>query len=372
MKLRTLTVSELNGYIKAIFNAEELLNDLWVKGEISNLREYQAGSQIYFTLKDQNSQISCVIFNNFLKIPFKIKDNQQVVLKGKLAVYEKKGTYSIQVNYLEPLGKGSLAVAFEQLKQKLAEEGLFDADKKKKISDKPSRIAILASPDGAALTDVIATIRARDKAMDITIFPTIVQGKDCASSVQKNIDLANTINKYDLIIITRGGGSLEELWGFNEEKTVRAIAASRLPIISAVGHEIDFTLADLVADLRAATPTAAAIQITQKNQEFKTNLQYYKSTLINKYSQYLLNKKEKLPYYQMLLNEKTKAIISQNQTKILKLKNQLHLANPLLALDAGFALITKNGYPIKSYSQLTTTNMIEIIFKDGTKKAQII
>lgn len=253
-----LTVNALTKYIKRKFDADPHLQDVMVKGEISNFKQHSSG-HMYFTLKDEKARILAVMFSSSNRsMKFLPENGMKVLLRGDLSVYEPSGQYQIYVKEMQPDGVGDLYLAFEQLKEKLAKEGLFAPEYKKVIPKFPKNIGVVTSPTGAAIRDVITTLKRRYPVADILIFPAIVQGAQAAPSIVKAINIANEQNAVDVLIIGRGGGSIEELWAFNEEAVARAIFHSRIPIISAVGHETDITIADFVADLRAPTPTGAA------------------------------------------------------------------------------------------------------------------
>lgn len=271
-------VSEVTRIIKSILESSPISN-LWIEGEVSNFASHPSG-HLYFTLKDQNSQISCVIFKSAAeKIKFIPEDGISIILYGKLTVYEPRGNYQIIGTRVEPLGLGALQLAFEQLKHKLAEEGLFDPMHKKPIPLVPRRIGIITSPSGAAIRDMLSIIGKRFYNMSILIHPVMVQGETAPKEIADAIKTMNEIGNLDVIIVGRGGGSIEDLWAFNEEIVARSIYESQIPIISAVGHEIDFTIADFVADLRAPTPSAAAEMVVAKKTELLNTLYNYNSRM---------------------------------------------------------------------------------------------
>ena len=250
------SVSDITGDVKSIL--ESAFDSIWVEGEISNLRI--AGSQhSYFVLKDDRSQIRCVLFKGYRAgLQFQPEDGDQVILFGRVTVYESRGEYQLIVENIEPRGLGALQKSFEQLKIRLSEEGLFNEGKKKKIPEFPWRVGVVTSPTGAAIRDILNVIQRRNPKVSVLVYPVKVQGEGAAAQISEAIQHMNGINDVDVLIIGRGGGSIEDLWAFNEEIVARAISKSTLPVVSAVGHEIDFTIADFVADLRAPTPSAAA------------------------------------------------------------------------------------------------------------------
>ncbi|WP_456278337.1 exodeoxyribonuclease VII large subunit [Bacillus sp. AK128] len=257
-EIRYLTVTALTKYIKKKFDVDPHMQTVLLKGEISNFKQHSRG-HMYFTIKDENARIQAVMFstnNRFIK--FKPEDGMKVLIKGEISVYEPNGNYQLYVTEMEPDGIGSLFLAYEELKKRLELEGLFSPAHKKAIPKYPNRIGVITSPTGAAIRDIIITIKRRYPIGEIIILPTLVQGEHAAPSIVKSIQKANKFGDLDVLIVGRGGGSIEELWAFNEESVARAIFESAIPIISAVGHETDFTIADFVADLRAPTPTGAA------------------------------------------------------------------------------------------------------------------
>lgn len=255
---RYLTVNALTKYIKRKFDADPHLQDVMVKGEISNFKQHSSG-HMYFTIKDEKARIQAVMFSTYNRTMKFIPENgMKVLIRGDLTVYEPSGQYQIYVKEMLTDGVGDLYIAYEQLKEKLTKEGLFSSEHKKSIPRYPKTIGIVTSPTGAAIRDILTTIKRRYPIVNLLVFPAVVQGTQAASSIVNAINIANDENVADVLIIGRGGGSIEELWAFNEESVARAIFHSQIPIISAVGHETDFTIADFIADLRAPTPTGAA------------------------------------------------------------------------------------------------------------------
>ncbi|WP_059171079.1 exodeoxyribonuclease VII large subunit [Bacillus sp. FJAT-27445] len=255
---RYVTVTALTKYIKRKFDADPHLQDIFIKGEISNLKQHSSG-HIYLTLKDERSRILAVMFaGNARSMKFVPENGMKVVVRGELSVYEASGQYQVYIKEMKPDGIGELFLAYEQLKRKLEAEGLFNRDRKKPLPPFPKTIGIITSPTGAAIRDIITTIKRRYPIGKLIVYPALVQGDNAGKSIAESIRRANQAGDIDVLIVGRGGGSIEELWAFNEEQVARAIFASTIPIISAVGHETDFTIADYVADLRAPTPTAAA------------------------------------------------------------------------------------------------------------------
>jgi exodeoxyribonuclease VII large subunit len=274
---RVWTVSELTGKIRDLLARN--FTDITVQGEISNCRPAQSG-HIYFTLKDDRAQVRCVFFKQQQRgVKFRPEDGLQVAVRGSISVYEQRGEYQIYVEKIEPIGLGALQLAFEQLKKRLEAEGLFDPARKKPLPLLPSRIGIITSPRGAAVRDVVRILTRRFPNVHLTVYPVRVQGEEAAGEVVKALKFFNAKKMVDVLILARGGGSLEDLWAFNEEVVARAIAASEIPVISGVGHETDFTIADFVADVRASTPSAAAELVVQTRREFDKHIAELGETL---------------------------------------------------------------------------------------------
>src|ERR1700675_5031594 len=274
---RALTVSELTARIRALFARN--FTDIWVTGEISNCHEAQSG-HIYCTLKDERAQLKCVCFKNQLRtMKFRPEDGLRVTVRGSISVYESRGEYQIYVEHIEPVGLGALQLAFEQLKKRLEAEGLFAAESKKPLPLLPSRIGLITSPSGAAVRDVVRILRRRFRDVHLTVYPVRVQGDGASKEIVRAVQFFNRRLMVDVLILARGGGSLEDLWAFNEEEVARAIFASEIPVISGVGHETDFTIADFVADVRASTPSAAAELVVPTRREFDKHIADLRETL---------------------------------------------------------------------------------------------
>lgn len=340
------TITEINQYIKTILDNDSLLNCVYIKGEISNFKNHSRG-HLYFTLKDDETRISAVMFyNNALKLNFKPEDGMNVLIKGRISSYPAQGSYQIYVETMDLDGVGNLYVEFEKLKEKLLKEGLFSQEHKKILPKYPKKIGIVTAPTGAAVRDIISTIKRRFPICETILFPSLVQGKDAAPDLVRQIKKADEYN-LDLLIVGRGGGSIEDLWAFNEEIVARAIYEAKTPIISAVGHEPDFTIADFVADLRAPTPTGAAEMAVPTMLEIKT--------LIN---QYILR-----------ANKNIKNIVNRKFILYKNLENRRILKNPLMLyelkeqrLDKLMDLLNRNIIKIldlKKYSLNINFNKIK-------------
>ena len=324
-----ITVSQLNRYLKYKIENDDNLNLVYLKGEISNFKAHTRG-HFYFTLKDENSRINAIMFqSNASKVKFNINDGMKVLVTGRIGVYEASGAYQIYVDEMLEDGFGSLYLAFEQLKEKLEKEGLFKAEHKKKIPKIPNRIGIVTAPTGAAIKDILSTIKRRWPMCETILFPSLVQGEYAKDNIVKNIKLAENYD-LDVLIVGRGGGSIEDLWPFNEEIVARAIYNCSIPVISAVGHEIDFTISDFVADMRAPTPTGAAEMAVPNQEDVKSYLNQVTTRLNTSISTIFTNKREKLNSImssQIFKNPYRMYEIKEQQFDTLyeKLKNQILL-----------------------------------------------
>lgn len=289
-----LSVKDLNRYIRMKMEGDSRLSDVWIRGEISNFTHHSSG-HMYFTLKDDGSRIRAIMFAaHNRRLPFIPKEGTRVIARGNVSVYERDGQYQFYAVQMQPDGIGSLYLAYEQLKQKLEEEGLFAAERKRPLPLFPRTVGVITSPTGAAVRDIIITIRRRYSQARVVLYPVLVQGKSAAPSIVKGIRAMNAMKEADVLIVGRGGGSLEELWAFNEEMVARAVYESEIPVISAVGHETDFTIVDFVSDLRAATPTAAAELAVPNAFEVKARLHQLERQLQQGLQQRLTRSRERL------------------------------------------------------------------------------
>ena len=352
MNTKYYTISALNKAIKNMFDSKIELQNIHLKGEISNFKHHTRG-HLYFTLKDENSSLSAIMFQgNAKNISFEPEDGMKVLVSGRISVYESSGTYQIYVNEMIPDGLGNLYLEFEKLKKKLESEGLFKKEYKKTIPRFPSKIGIITAPTGAAIRDILSTIKRRFPSIETILFPSLVQGADAKDDIVRNIRLANMYD-LDVIILGRGGGSIEDLWAFNEEIVARAIFESKIPIISGVGHEIDFTISDFVADLRAPTPTGAAEMAVPNKEDVKEMLKQVKIRLIKGMDNKITNSKDKLNnlknsyvlknpnslyekleqnfdhLYERLINT-IKTIITHNKEKLNAINSSFVFKNPRL------------------------------------------
>lgn len=391
-----MTVCELNNYIKDVIDNDMMLNNVYIKGEISNFKNHYSG-HMYFTLKDEKSLIKCVMFKSYTgNLDFVPKDGMNVVVLGTVSVFERDGVYQIYVKGMEEDGMGALYKAYEQLKEKLQDEGLFDEKYKKKIPMLPTSIGVVTSSTGAVIRDIINVTTRRFPKVNIKLFPSQVQGKGAAQTIVKAIEYFNFEKNVDLIIVARGGGSLEDLWPFNEEVTARAIFKSEIPIISAVGHETDFTIADFVADLRAPTPSAAGELAVPSLDEVKWKIQSSQRRLVMALRKKLSDGKSR---YEALKNRKVfrepydlirthiltiDSLIKRMQSKVLltikddkiklaKYSAGLDKLSPLKTLSRGYSVLEDcDGKIIKSVNELNKGDKIKIILHNGEKNAEIL
>lgn len=388
--LKYLTVTELTYALKRLIEEHFILEGIWVKGEISNFTAHTSG-HLYFTLKDANARLSCVMFKAQTRLlNFRPENGQAVSVKGRISIYEKNGNYQFYVDQMENDGRGSLFQAFERLKQQLAAEGLFDQAKKQQLPHLPHQIGIITSPTGAALRDMVKILKRRRPNLDILLIPAQVQGNEAPGSLIKALREAALIPTLDLVIIGRGGGSLEELWAFNDEQVARAIAGFPKPIISAVGHETDFTIADFVADLRAPTPSAAAELAVPDEGALKRgiiDLQQRLSHCVRRKlqnerrmwqkitsSRVFIRPKSMLDTRRQELDQLNERLVRnfRHELKVerecfAKLIGKLNTLSPLATLERGYALAHKiDGCLIKSAAQVATGDSIKVRLAKGT------
>ena len=396
MGYNPITVTDLNKYIKNKIDGDEMLNNVLVKGEISNFKNHYTG-HMYFTLKDENSLIKCVMFKSYTThLSFMPKDGMKVMVLGSVAVFERDGVYQIYAKAMKEDGLGSLYTAYEELKKKLEQEGLFAESHKKKIPFMPKTIGVLTSNTGAVIRDIINVSTRRNPGVHIRLYPVPVQGPGAAEKIAEGIKFMNENKLADVLIIGRGGGSLEDLWPFNEEIVARAIYDSELPIISAVGHETDFTIADFVADLRAPTPSAAAELAVANIEDVRETLKLYN----NRYKVALKKKIELMrlsyekcmarPAYKnptqkineqyMVIDMKVKALqnsmmlkLKEAKTSFVKETAKLDSLSPLKTLTRGYSIVTKqeSGKVIKSVDDLNSGEKVNLRLSDGQKTATI-
>lgn len=388
MDIKTLTVSQVNNYLKRIVDNDFILSNLSVKGEISNLT-YHSSGHIYFSIKDDGGKLSCVMFKGkALGLKCKLKEGMSIIIKGRLSIYPATGSVQLYCDEIEEEGIGRLYVEYEKLKSKLNSLGYFSDEHKKEIPKMPERVGVVTSSTGAVFHDIINVSRKRNSFIDIILYPAKVQGDEAYKEIIRGIEYFNYTNSVDVIIIGRGGGSIEELWNFNEEELAMAIYNSKLPIISAVGHEVDFTISDFVSDLRAATPSQAAEFAVPASQDILGSIEYAKSSMDRIITDLLNNERSNLKSLERILNlNSPMARIVNNYEQIGKLKQRLQLNiynklniekqrlfglnnillahNPTNVLLKGYAIIEDNDGVISSRKQLSVQKEIKIILQDG-------
>lgn len=412
-----VTVSQINAYINSKLKNDLNLQNIYIRGEISNYKTYPSGHS-YFTLKDSTSQLSAVMFKGYKGyLKFEPEDGMRVFITGKIEVYEKNGKYQLIASRMEKDGIGELHIAFEQLKKKLEKEGLFDKSHKKSIPKYPDKIGVVTAQTGAAIRDIITTIQRRYPKCQVLVFSTLVQGELAKFEIVQQIKHAQEFD-IDTLIVGRGGGSIEDLWPFNEEMVARAIYDCEIPVISAVGHEIDYTISDFVADQRAPTPTAAAEFAVPDNKELEYKVNQLKARLENSMNDKIIQnriKLEQISKKQVLKNPETiynikrmhldnligrfdltsKTIINNNKNKLNKIENsivlkkpetiiknkkdlfhknltKLEILNPLLTLKRGYSITKKNERVISSKNEVKIGDEIIVEFDDGNINAKVI
>lgn len=381
-------VKELTRYIKERLECDETLNNVWVRGEISNYKHHSSG-HMYFTLKDEASQIRCIIFRGDAQVKFKLMDGLKIIARGSIGVYERRGDYQLYISEVQPDGIGALHIAFEQLKERLKKEGLFDEKHKKPIPPLPQKIGVVTSPTGAAIRDILQVILRRFSNLHIVIAPVHVQGERAASEIENAIRLMNEMD-FDLLIVARGGGSLEELWAFNEEVVARAIYASKVPIISGVGHETDFTIADFVADKRAPTPSAAAeIAVPDKKEltryigsvenrfyqeissEVKSHRKHLKrvcSSIVFRQPKNIIDQhKQHIDDLTKNLKQITSHLITSNKKDLDAFVGKLDVLSPLAILSRGYSISLKlpGEKVVKNISDIDISDKLKVLLSDG-------
>lgn len=362
-----ISVSQVNTYLKSLVENDMILSSLAVVGEVSNFKEYAASGQWYFTLKDAEAQISCVVFAGVAaKMKHRPADGERIVVKGKLTVFNKRGTYNLQVFWLDLEGLGDLAKEFERLKQTLADEGLFAAERKKPIPEHPQKIAILAAREGAAVHDIVNIATRRNPGVQLFVVPTIVQGKAAVADIVRKLELVAAYGGFDVVILARGGGSPEDLWAFNAEQVARAIAACPVPTVSAIGHEIDFTLADFVADLRAPTPSAAAELVVPDRAQLREKLDAQQAFLLRGVQSLIVDQYQTLGYYEERLREGVRRIYENQNVRLQQLAGQLDALSPLKVLARGYAVVEKEKKVVSSVATLQVQDLLSVTFADGS------
>ncbi len=395
MKLKTLSVGEVNNYVKKLVENDFILKNLNVKGEISNLKFHSSG-HIYFSLKDENSKVNCIMFkNNAVNLDFRLEEGMKVEIKARLGVYHKEGTYQLYCENIKKAGIGELFEEFHKLKKELSEEGIFDEKYKRALPKFPKRIGIITARTGAAVRDIINVIQRRNKSLDIILYPAKVQGENAADSIIEGIRYFNNEKSVDVIILGRGGGSIEELWAFNNRDLAYEIFNSRIPTVSAVGHEVDFTISDFVSDMRAPTPSAAGELVSPSLQEMINDLLNKKEFLHRVIDRRFLNAKrdvdllhkglkgnnpkhiiekriKEVNSLEEKLNFLGKRKIDKAKDELIALNSILQTLNPLNTLGRGYSVIMdKKDKVINEVSELKKNDMVKVIMKDGSVNIDI-
>ena len=395
MKLKTLSVGEVNNYVKKLVENDFILKNLNVKGEISNLKFHSSG-HIYFSLKDENSKVNCIMFkNNAVNLDFRLEEGMRVEIKARLGVYHKEGTYQLYCENIKKAGIGELFEEFHKLKKELSEEGIFDEKYKRALPKFPKRIGIITARTGAAVRDIINVIQRRNKSLDIILYPAKVQGENAADSIIEGIRYFNNEKSVDVIILGRGGGSIEELWAFNNRDLAYEIFNSRIPTVSAVGHEVDFTISDFVSDMRAPTPSAAGELVSPSLKEMINDLVNKKEFLHRAIDRKFLNAKKDVDLLhkglkgnnpkhiiekrikevnslEEKLNFLGKRKIDKAKDELIALNSILQTLNPLNTLGRGYSVIMdKEDKVINEVSELKKNDMVKVIMKDGSVNIDI-
>ena len=392
-----LSVTQVSRYLKELLDTDEILQDVWVRGEISDCKTYSSG-HCYFKLKDAEAQLPCVFFKNarLRSSAPELRDGMAIAANGRISLYERDGKMQLYVESVELFGEGDLFLRLEQLKTRLAAEGLFDDSRKRPLPSSPSIIGIVTSPEGAALRDMLRVLRTRFPLAHVILSPTLVQGAEAPAAIARALDLLNAHGEAEVVILGRGGGSIEDLWAFNEEVVARAIARSRIPVISGVGHETDFTIADLVADYRASTPTAAAAAAVPDIAEWREKLLDFQQELTESIETYLIDQHEQLgrtrrdllrldPKYQLerlqqrlddtsaLLQARMQHILSLRTERLRGVALRLHALSPLLTIARGFAVVRRDSDQsvVTSTLQVHSGDGLTIQVTDGHIHAQV-
>lgn len=393
--MNTLKVSQVNTYIKVLLDGSEPLQNIYVEGEISNFKHYQPSGHMYFTLKDEKSQLKCVMFSsNAYRIRFRPENGMCVICRGRISAYEKSGEYQLYAEDMQPVGAGALNLAFEQLKKKLFDEGVCDKSRKKPLPEYPQKIGVVTSGVGAAVQDIKNITSRRYPLAELVIVPTAVQGEKAAPEIVESIKLLDSRGDIDVMIVGRGGGSIEDLWAFNTEEVARAVIACNTPVVSAVGHESDFTICDFVADLRAPTPSAAAELICPDINVLFNHVrsllytaQLYIQALIDDRSQHLIeltafsplaNGEELLNAYKDRLSDLKNRLGSSftNRAEIefhrfSALLGKLNALSPLAVMERGFAVAKQGESVVTRAAQADTEKELTVAFEDGELNCKI-
>ncbi len=391
-----LSVSQLNRYVKSIIEQDFNLQNVFVQGEISNFTNHYKTGHYYMTIKDESASIKAVMFKTAnSRLRFMPENSMKVIIRGRVSVFERDGQYQLYIDDMQPDGTGALSIAFEQLKNKLAKEGLFDAERKKPIPVYPMRVGVVTSPTGAAIRDIINVISRRFPMTELILCPVAVQGEYAAGQISEAIELFNREKAADVLIVGRGGGSVEELWAFNEEKVARAVAASDIPVISAVGHETDFTICDFAADLRAPTPSAAAELAVPDCRQQKEMLEAFSRRMLSAMSDKLATEKAVIEYkksslqrlspqnyidsFRVRCDRASMAMEYAVNQRIAALNKdfsglcaKLDAMSPLKILARGYSVAVKNGKVVSDTQAVSKGDKIDVLIKNGKLECEIM
>lgn len=394
MKRKIVSVWEVNQYVSRLIEEDYTLSDLWIQGEVSNCKYHHSG-HVYFTIKDARASIQAVMFErDARRLSFRLEEGMKIYARVRITIYEKTGAYQAYVFDIEKQGKGLLYERFERLKAKLQTEGLFDEALKQPLPVFPKHVGIITSQTGAAVKDIIQVAKRRNPSIPLTIYPTHVQGEYAVAEIVEALRIANEEKRVDVIILGRGGGSIEDLWAFNEEEVARAIAASSIPIVSAVGHEIDFTISDFVSDKRAATPSAAAELVIPSQKELMEIISNYKRSLsmrmeaktgaAKRQLEYLISrpvfakkdlfyksKMQEIDDYNQKLGYAYEKLLNAHQKRYEIAVHNLERLSPLNTLKRGYSLVSHEERLIKSKQEVKTGDVVEITVTDGSFKAKV-
>ncbi len=393
--MAVLTVSQLNFYIKSMLDDDPKLRTVYLKGEISNFTDHYRTGHMYMSLKDERSAVKAVMFAGYAsRLKFRPEDGMKVLVRGNVSLYSPTGQYQFYIEDMQPDGLGALSLAFEQLKKKLSAEGIFSDEHKKTLPVLPERIGVITSPTGAAVQDILRILKRRYPIGEIIMCPVLVQGENAAAQLTDAVRKFDRLKAADVIIIGRGGGSAEELWAFNDEGLARAIYDCSIPVVSGVGHETDFTICDLAADVRASTPSAAAEIVSPEEVELYGLLQSYyerlrkamssriiyenkrldtlsKTKVLRSPMELVRHKQMQLDMLSSTLNSLYKKEIAENRARLERAVSGLEALSPLKVLSRGYSMTIKNGRVISSASQLSAGDIITLKFADGTTEAAI-
>ena len=393
---KALSVTQINLYIKEVISRDDVLSDVLVKGELSNFKAHSSG-HMYMSLKDESGVMRAVMFRSAAaRLNFRPQNGMKVIAHGRVAVYERDGQYQLYIDDMQQEGQGDLYAAFEQLKKKLAAEGLFDPKHKKPLPKYPKKVGVVTAPTGAAIRDIINVLSRRFSYSDVVLYPVLVQGENSAASIVSAIEYFNATELADVLIVGRGGGSIEDLWSFNEEAVARAIYNSRIPIVSAVGHEIDFTISDFVADLRAPTPSAAAELVVpsqiELNEKFNNvyRMLYRQAMQVIERGKMRVERCSDRPVFKNPLSKinderqyldslshmfetACKAALRTKRQGLAEAAAKLNGLSPLGTLGRGYSLTKDNsGRVVRSVSQVSSGDMINVTVADGDFSARVV